>query len=77
VAIVLYPHFKLKYMKFCFSKLYDVEKAQLLTKNDKKNILVSLYDFYLKVNGVKNDMNNGRTFTRHQNMMLMLVITWR
>lgn len=36
VAIVLYPHFKLKYMKFCFSKLYDVEKAQLLTKNDKK-----------------------------------------
>ena len=27
---------------------------------------MSLYDFYLKVDGVKDDMNNGRTSTRHQ-----------
>jgi hypothetical protein len=48
VSNVLDPRLKLKYVKFCFSDLYDYEKAQLLT-NKVKDTLVSLYEFYLKI----------------------------
>jgi hypothetical protein len=46
--------FKLKYMKFCFLELYDQDKAQLLTKKVRDN-LVSLYEFYLKTDEVVDD----------------------
>jgi hypothetical protein len=51
VANVLDPRFKLKYVKFCFGDLYDYDKAQLLT-NKVKDVLVSLYEFYLKIDEV-------------------------
>jgi hypothetical protein len=54
VANVLDPRLKLKYVKFCFSELYDHDKAQLLTKKVRDN-LVSLYEFYLKANEVVDD----------------------
>jgi len=54
MANVLDPRLKLKYMKFCFSELYDYHKAELLTKKVKDN-LVSLYEFYLKADEVVDD----------------------
>ena len=48
VANVLDPRLKLKYVEFCFGDLYDYDKAQLLT-NKVKDTLVSLYEFYLKI----------------------------
>ncbi|KAL9372591.1 hypothetical protein Peur_034835 [Populus x canadensis] len=51
VANVLDPRFKLKYVKFCFGDLYDYDKAQLLT-NKVKDTLMSLYEFYLKIDEV-------------------------
>jgi hypothetical protein len=54
VANVLDLRLKLKYMKFCFGELYDYEKAQLLTKKVKDN-LVSLHEFYLKADEVVDD----------------------
>jgi hypothetical protein len=54
VANVLDPRLKLKYVKFCFGELYDYDKAQLLTKKVKDN-LVSLYEFYLKADEVVED----------------------
>jgi len=54
VANVLDPRLKLKYVKFCLGELYDYDKAQLLTKKVKDN-LVSLYEFYLKADEVVDD----------------------
>ena len=54
VANVLDPRLKLKYVKFCFGDLYDYDKAQLLTKKVRDN-LVSLYEFYLKADEVVDD----------------------
>jgi len=54
VANVLDQRLKLKYIKFCFGELYDYDKAQLLTKKVKDN-LVSLYEFYLKANEMVDD----------------------
>jgi len=54
VANVLDPRLKLKYVKFCFGELYDHDKAQLLTKKVRDN-LVSLYEFYLKADEVVDD----------------------
>jgi len=54
VANVLDPCLKLKYVKFCFGELYDLDKVQLLTKKVKNN-LVSLYEFYLKADDVVDD----------------------
>ena len=51
VANVLDPYFKLKYVKFYFGELYDYDKAQLLT-NKVKDTLMSLYEFYLKIDEV-------------------------
>jgi len=48
------PRLKLKYVKFCFDELYDYDKAQLVTKKVKDN-LVSLYEFYLKADEVVDD----------------------
>ena len=64
VANVLYPCLKFKYVKFYFGELYDYDKAQLLTKKVRDN-LVSLYEFYLKVDEVvdnnrhKQDVNDA------------------
>jgi hypothetical protein len=54
MANVLDPRLKLKDVKFCFGELYDYDKAQLLTKKVKDN-LVSLYEFYLKADEVVDD----------------------
>jgi putative ubiquitin-RnfH superfamily antitoxin RatB of RatAB toxin-antitoxin module len=44
-------------VKSCFGELYDYDKAQLLTKKVKDN-LVSLYEFYLKADeDVDNNMH--------------------
>ena len=51
MANVLDPRLKLKYVKFYFGDLYDHDKAQLLT-NKVKDTLVSLYEFYLKIDEV-------------------------
>lgn len=69
MANVLDPCLKLKYVKFCFGELYTYDKAQLLTKKVKYN-LVSLYEFYLKANEVVDD-------NRHKQDIMMLLMTWR
>jgi hypothetical protein len=58
VTIVLDSRFMLKCVKLYFNDLYDDGKSQLLT-NKVRDILMSLYDFYLKVDEVKDD-------TKHQ-----------
>jgi len=58
VIIVLDSRFMLKYVKLYFNDLYDDDKTQLL-KNKVRDTLMSLYDFYLKADEVKDD-------TKHQ-----------
>jgi len=58
VTNVLDPHLKLKYVKFCFGDLYDYDKEQFLT-NKVKDTLMSLYEFYLKIDKV---VDNNTTF---------------
>jgi hypothetical protein len=48
VAIVLDPHFKLKYVRFCFGRLYDVEEVENFTIKV-KNTLLKLFEHYMNV----------------------------
>jgi hypothetical protein len=49
VAIVLDPRFKLKYMRFCFGRLYDVEEGENFTIKV-KNTLLRLFEHYMNIN---------------------------
>lgn len=46
VVIILDFYFKLRYVKFCFAKLYDANICKVLTKKVKET-LVWLYEHYL------------------------------
>jgi len=48
VAIVLDPHFKLKYVRFYFGRLYDVEEVENFTIKV-KNTLLKLFEHYMNV----------------------------
>ncbi|KAJ6962265.1 zinc finger BED domain-containing protein RICESLEEPER 2-like [Populus alba x Populus x berolinensis] len=48
VAVVLDPHFKLKYMRFCFGRLYDIEEADNFTIKV-KDTLLRLFEHYINV----------------------------
>jgi hypothetical protein len=48
VAVVLDPRFKLKYVRFCFGRLYDVEEAENFTIKV-KNTLLRLFEHYMNV----------------------------
>jgi hypothetical protein len=48
VAVVLNPRFKLKYMRFCFGRLYDVEEAENFTIKV-KDTLLRLFEHYMNV----------------------------
>lgn len=53
VVVVLDLCFKLKYVRFYFQRVYDVEKAKSFTKNV-RDTLLRLYDYYIMVDeGVK------------------------
>jgi hypothetical protein len=48
VAVVLDPRFKLKYVRFCFGRLYDVEEAGNFTFKV-KDTLIRLFEHYMNV----------------------------
>ena len=48
VAVVLDPRFKLKYVRFCFGRLYDVEEAENFTIKV-KDTLLRLFEHYMNV----------------------------
>ena len=48
VVVVLDPRFNLKYVRFCFGRLYDVEKAENFTIKV-KDTLLRLFEHYLNV----------------------------
>lgn len=53
VVVMLDLCFKLKYVRFYFQRVYDVEKAKSFTKNV-RDTLLRLYDYYIMVDeGVK------------------------
>jgi len=49
VAIVLDPRFKLKYMRFFFGRLYDVEEGENFTIKV-KDTLLRLFEHYMNIN---------------------------
>jgi hypothetical protein len=53
VAVVLDPRFKLKYVRFCFERLYDVEEAENFTIKV-KDTLLRLFEHYMNVEVVHN-----------------------
>ena len=61
VDVVLNPRFKLKYMRFCFERLYDVENVENFTKK-LKDILLRLYEHYMKAEDVEilHDVESSR-----------------
>jgi len=61
VDVVLNPRFILKYMRFCFEWLYDVEKVENCTKK-LKDILLRLYEYYMKAEDVEilHDVESSR-----------------
>ena len=48
VAVVLDPRFKLKYVRFCFGRLYDVEEVENFTIKV-KDTLLRLFEHYMNV----------------------------
>jgi hypothetical protein len=48
VVVVLDPRFKLKYVRFCFGRLYDVEDAENFTIKV-KDTLLRLFEHYMNV----------------------------
>src|SRR5262249_8493117 len=61
VAIVLDPRYNMVYVKFCFSEIYDVEKAKVMTLKVEE-VLGRLYDSYL--NYSQNQSSGGLVSTR-------------
>lgn len=47
MAVVLDPRFKLKYVRFCFGRLYDVEEADNFTIKV-KDTLLRLFENYIE-----------------------------
>ncbi|KAL9354410.1 hypothetical protein Peur_052380 [Populus x canadensis] len=73
VAVVLDPRFKLKYVRFCFGRLYDVEEAENFTINV-KNTLLRLFEHYMNVDeNVDVVPSVGTSINENVNVDLMVV----
>jgi hypothetical protein len=73
VAIVLDPRFQLKYVRFCFGRLYDVEEAGNFTIKVKETLL-RLFENYMNVDeDVEVVHNVGSSINEDVNVDLMVV----
>ena len=73
VAVVLDPHFKLKYVRFCFGRLYDVEEAENFTIKV-KDTLLRLFEHYMNVDeNVEVVHRVGTSINEDVNVDLMVV----
>ena len=73
VAVVLDPHFKLKYMRFCFGRLYDVEEAGNFTMKV-KDTLLRLFENYMNVDDDVEVVHSvGTSINEDFNVDLMVV----
>jgi len=73
VAVVLDPHFKLKYMRFCFGRLYDVEEAENFTIKV-KDTLLRLFEHYMNVDeNVEVVSSVGTSINKNVNIDLTVV----
>jgi len=73
VAIVLDPCFKLKYVRFCFGRLYGVEEAENFTIKI-KDTLLRLFEHYMNVDeNVEVVHGVGTSINENVNVDLMVV----
>jgi hypothetical protein len=73
VAVVLDPRFKLKYVRFCFGRLYDVEEAENFTIKV-KDILLRVFEHYMNVDeNVEVVHSVGTSINENFNVDLMVV----
>ena len=72
MAVVLDPRFKLKYVRFCFGRLYDVEEADNFTIKV-KDTLLRLFEHYMNVDeNVEVVHNAGTSINENVNVDLMV-----
>jgi hypothetical protein len=69
VVVVLDPHFKLKYVRFCFRRLYDVEEVENFTMKI-KDTLLRVFEYYINVEVVH---SVGTSINEDVNIDLMVV----
>ena len=73
MVIVLDPHFKLKYIRFCFGRLYNVEEAKNFTIKV-KDTLLRLFENYMNVDeDVEVVYSVGTSINEDINIDLMVV----
>jgi len=73
VAVVLYPRFKLKYVRFCFGRLYDVEEAENCIIKV-KDTLLKLFEHYMNIDeNVEVVHSVGTSIHENVNVDLMVV----
>jgi len=73
VAVVLDPRFKLKYVRFCFGRLYDVEEVENFTIKV-KDTLLRLFEHYMNVDeNIEVVHNVGTSINENVNVDLMVV----
>jgi len=69
VVVVLDPRFKLKYVRFCFGRLYDVEEAENFTIKV-KDTLLRLFEHFMNVEVVH---SVGTSINENVNVDLMVI----
>ena len=62
VAVILDPRKKLRFLKFCFSEIYENEVADVMVELV-RGTLVKLYDFYSRVDSSNVQVASGRERT--------------
>ena len=73
MAVVLYPRFKLKYVRFCFGRLYDVEEAENFIIKV-KDTLLKLFEHYMNIDeNVEVVHSVGTSIHENVNVDLMVV----
>ena len=73
MVVVLDPRFKLKYVRLCFERLYDVEEAENFT-NKVKDTLLRLFEHYMNVDeNVEVIHSVGTSINENVNVDLMVV----
>jgi hypothetical protein len=73
VVVVLDPRFKLKYVRFCFGRLYNVEEAENFTIKV-KDTLLRLFEHYMNVDENGEVVNSvGTSINENVNVDLMVV----
>ena len=73
MAVVLDPRFKLKYVRFCFGRLYDVEEADNFTIKV-KDTLLRLFEHYMNVDeNVEVVHGVGTSINENVNVDLMVI----